>query len=114
MVPSSAGEIILIEFSFSDLSRIKLRPALVICNLDNDELILSQITSNRYSDRRAILISEDDMIYGSLKRIRYIRPGKIFTVHQSIIVSIAGKIIKDLHEKVIKSIIEILNTGLEK
>jgi mRNA interferase MazF len=39
------GDVVVIPFPFSDLTQSKRRPALVIAELEGDDLILCQITS---------------------------------------------------------------------
>ncbi len=39
------GDVVVVPFPFSDLNRAKRRPALVIAELEGDDLILCQITS---------------------------------------------------------------------
>lgn len=39
------GDVVVVPFPFSDLSQSKRRPALVIANLQGNDLILCQITS---------------------------------------------------------------------
>ena len=55
MVPSAAGAIVLVRFPFSDLSQSKLRPAIALADAGRGDWILCQVTSNPYSDTRAIL-----------------------------------------------------------
>ena len=40
-----AGEVVVVPFPFSDLTQTKRRPALVLADLDGDDLILCMITS---------------------------------------------------------------------
>ncbi|AGX43483.1 type II toxin-antitoxin system PemK/MazF family toxin [Clostridium saccharobutylicum] len=70
------GDIVVVPFSFSDLSQSKKRPALVLSDLDGEDLILSQITSQNIYDSYAIEISENDFEKGSLNKISNIRPNK--------------------------------------
>ncbi len=58
MVAPSAGAIVLVRFPFSDLSRSKLRPAVVLAEAGRDDWILCQITSKPYSDARSIQIGD--------------------------------------------------------
>ncbi len=44
------GDVVVIPFPFSDLSQSKRRPALVIAELEGDDLILCQITSQTILD----------------------------------------------------------------
>ena len=62
------GEVVVVPFPFSDLSNSKKRPALVLTNLEGDDLILSQITSQNISDSYSISIETDDIENGSLNR----------------------------------------------
>jgi len=39
------GDVVVVPFTFSDLTQAKRRPALVVSVLEGDDLILSQITS---------------------------------------------------------------------
>jgi len=77
--------VILIPFPFSDLSRTKLRPALVLASTDRDDMILAQITSRPYADARAIKITDQDFLSGTLQVTSYVRPCKLFTAHHSLI-----------------------------
>ncbi len=48
------GDIIVISFPFSDLSGSKKRPALILADLQGDNIILCQITSQQTKDKYAI------------------------------------------------------------
>ena len=54
MGTSSAGSIVLVPFPFADLSKSKLRPAVVLAEVGRGDRILCQITSNPYGDRSAV------------------------------------------------------------
>jgi len=44
------GDVVVVLFPFSDLSQNKRRPALVLAELEGDDLILCQITSQKRGD----------------------------------------------------------------
>ncbi len=92
MVTPSIGTVVLVLFPFSDLSASKLRPALVIASSGRGDWVCIQITSNPYSDPLAIEINDSDFQIGSLNRLSYIRPGKLFTANQSLFRRSVGKI----------------------
>jgi len=50
------GDVVVIPFPFSDLTQAKRRPALVIADLEGDDLILCKITSRLNKDRYAIIM----------------------------------------------------------
>ena len=93
------GDIVVLKFPFSDLSGSKRRPALVIANLDGDDIILCQITSHAKKDNYSITIDESDYINDKLAVNSVLRPNKIFTADKKIILYIACKI---SHEKIKK------------
>jgi len=103
----TAGSVVLIPFPFSDLSRTKLRPAVILATLDKEDCILCQITSQPY-DTHAIELTQQDFSAGSLQRTSYARPGKLFTAHQSLLQREAGKLtvstLNILREQVVKTI----------
>ena len=48
------GDVVVLPFPFSDLSKSKKRPSLVVSNLVGDDLILCQITSESRVDDYSI------------------------------------------------------------
>jgi len=51
-----------------------------------------QITSNPFSDANAIVLSGAAFSTGGLQQESYARPGKLFTAHESLIVSTVGTV----------------------
>ena len=92
MGASAAGQVVLLPFPFSDLTRSKLRPALLLADAGRDDWIACQITSNPYADPHAILLAPEDFTSGGLQRASYARPGKLFTANTSLFASTAGLI----------------------
>jgi mRNA interferase MazF len=82
------GNVVVIPFPFSDLSQSKRRPALVLAVLQGDDLILCQITSKRIKDNYAIPVDENDFESGSLNQESHIRPNRLFTADNHIILLI--------------------------
>ena len=64
------GEVVVMPFPFSDLSRAKRRPALVLAELEGEDRILCQITSQPVRDRDAISLAEVDFEVGGLRQAR--------------------------------------------
>jgi len=75
------GKIYLAKIYFTDLSEYKIRPILVIKELGEDCICL-QLTSQ--VNNNEILISNSDLIQGSLKKESLVVP-KNFTLHKSIL-----------------------------
>lgn len=100
--------IVAIRFPFSDLSRAKLRPALILANVGKGDYLMCQITSKSYADCRAIIIEADDFAIGQLPLTSFARPGKLFTAHESLFQKPLGKINRAKHEAVVRSVCDLL------
>ena len=112
MVTPIARAVVLLAIPFSDLSRSKLRPAIVLAGVDRGDLILCQVTSNPYSDARAVELSEADFHSGSLRRVSYARPGKLFTANQSLLEEQAGILKSAPFSKVVEAAVELLRSDV--
>lgn len=108
MVAPSAASIALLPFPFSDLSRAKLRPAVVLANAGRGDWILCQITSNPYGDPLALRLREDSFQTGSLRVTSYVRPAKLFTANQELIVARAGVLTPVAFDTVLDAVIRVL------
>ncbi len=108
MAIPSKGSIILIPFPFSDLSKSKLRPAVVLAPSGKGDWILCQITSKQYIDQKAVEISDQDYQTGSLRVTSFARPGKLFTANNSLIISEVGKLKENILDSIITAVIKIL------
>ena len=86
------GDVVVIPFPFSDLSQSKRRPALVLAVLQGDDLVLCQITSKSIKDNYAIPVDENDFESGSLNQESNIRPNRLFTADNHIILYRIGNI----------------------
>ena len=102
------GDVVVVPFPFSDLTDAKRRPALILAELDGEDRILCQITSQQLKDRHSIPIDENDFEEGSLRKMSNIRPNRIFTADCKIILYKTGHIKSDKINEVIKTIIDIL------
>ena len=65
MVPHPAGAVVLVRFPFSDLSKTKLRPTVVLADACRGHRILCQVTSKSYGDVRALQLGTVDFAKGS-------------------------------------------------
>jgi len=102
------GNVVVVPFPFSDLTQAKRRPALVIAELEGDDLILCQITSQTIRDSYAVSIDDRDFEAGTLKQKSNVRPNRIFTADRHIILYRAGHLKPDKIDQIIEKIIAIL------
>jgi len=108
MVSPSEGSVVLVRFPFSDLSSSKLRPAVVLASAGRDDWILCQVTSNPYADPTAIKITDGDFETGSLQRVSYARPAKLFTANSSLMETEAGRLNVMVFNNVVNAAVGIL------
>ena len=107
MVTPSVGSGVLVRFPFSDLSASKLRPAIVLASANRNDWILCQITSNPYSDIKAVKIVDSDFATGALMRISYARPSKLFSANTSLMTRVIGDLTKHKQTSIIDAVINI-------
>jgi mRNA interferase MazF len=99
------GDVVVVPFPFSNLSGSKRRPALVLTNLRDDDIIICQITSKQTDDIFAQALKSDDFVSGSLPVDSFIRPLRVFTADKHIVSRKIGQISSERMNKVIDSII---------
>jgi len=80
------------RFSLFGLLKFKKRPALVIGLADFENLIICQITSQKFPSRSAISLRDKDFVSGSLQLDSFIRPDKIYTIEPHLVKETVGKI----------------------
>jgi len=86
------GDVVIVNFPFSDLTGLKKRPALILKKIYGNDLILCQITSRSFYKPEETIIKDEDFQDGSIKRVSYVRFTKLFTGNESIILYKVGKV----------------------
>ena len=86
----AAGQVVVLPFPYSDLTRQKLRPALLLASAGHQDWIACQITSNPFADPLAIELTPASFATGGLRHVSYARPAKLFTAHASLFVAQIG------------------------
>lgn len=103
-------EIVLMPFPYSDLTGSKKRPALIVSNgkvNKSQDRICCLITSNKPED--GVLINKKDFEKGELPFKSWIKPNRIFSISEEIIVKSLCKISEEFHKQIIKSINEYID-----
>lgn len=108
----SEGSVVLVRFPFSDLSSSKLRPAVVLAFAGRDDWILCQVTGNPYTDSEAVQIADRDFETGSLQRVSYARPTKLFTANSSLMEIKVGRLKSAAFSNVVDAVIVILQEAI--
>ncbi|MHB8204768.1 MAG: type II toxin-antitoxin system PemK/MazF family toxin [Desulfomonilaceae bacterium] len=76
------GSVVVVNYFFTDLSGSKRRPAVVVADLEGDDLIICPIVSSR-SDRYSVRVTSQDISGGQLRKDSFIRPNIVNTVDSS-------------------------------
>jgi len=92
------GDIVLLNFPFTDEQTFKRRPALVIQDCNDGDIIVCRITSKIYDSDKDVFI--DNWEKSGLKLPSVIRVHKIATLEKRMVELIMGKIDESLKEKV--------------
>jgi len=106
------GDVVVIPFPFSDLSKSKRRPALVLAGLKGADVILCQITSENVRDEYAIPLRRKDFQEGTINRDSNIRPNRLFTADEGIITYKAGSVKKSALDQAIEKTIALLTGSM--
>ena len=105
MVKPVAGEIVMIPFPRTDSG--KRRPAFVIADLPGADLILCQITGRAHFDGFAVPLDRTDCERGEIDQPCYIRPQRLFSVEQHVILRSVGKVTAEKFDEVFKRVREL-------
>jgi mRNA interferase MazF len=111
VVAPRPGVVVLVRFPFSDLSAVKLRPAVVLAAAGGSDWILCQVTSNPYGDARAVRLSDSDFQEGGLARESYARPAKLFTASNAIFVRAAGRLSEASCRRLIEAVMNVFSSS---
>lgn len=89
------GDIVTVNFPFTDISQTKRRPALVISNdLVNKtgDYLLVQITSQVKNDGLSLPINFEDYVNNPLQLASFVRLHKVFLLNESLIIKKSSEI----------------------
>jgi mRNA interferase MazF len=93
-------DIVLIPFPYTDLTGAKQRPALIISNQKlnkSEDRICCLITSNQPKDGLVI----NDLEKGRLPFKSWVKPQRLFTIHEGIIKKKLSTVTPTFHKKVL-------------
>ncbi|MCF8358357.1 MAG: type II toxin-antitoxin system PemK/MazF family toxin [Prolixibacteraceae bacterium] len=94
----SFGDIVLLKFPFTDDKTFKRRPALVINDLNDGDVIVCRITSQFYETNFDVVIEKWEE--SGLKLPSVIRVHKLATLDKEIVELVLGKVDVSIKEKI--------------
>jgi mRNA interferase MazF len=90
------GDIVLIPVPFTDLSSLKRRPVIVISNnfynQNTTDIVVVAMTSNPAQAEYSFAITSSNLEKGTLNHPGKVRVDKIYTLSQSIVVKVFGRV----------------------
>jgi mRNA interferase MazF len=102
------GDVIVLDFPYSDFSEFKRRPAVVVAELPGSDVIVCQVSSRMRGDENCVSLDDGDFVEGSLKTSSFVRAGFISTVDRSLILYRAGRLRERKICEIKEKLIEIL------
>ena len=104
------GDVVVLEFPFSDLKSYKRRPSLIIKVPQGEDVIICQITAESQKKDVEVPISNNDFIKGSLKRDSYVRIDKITTIKRTRIKYKIGSLKQNKFNEIISKVCDFLKS----
>ena len=90
------GDIVLVPVPFTDLSSTRRRPVIVLSNdaynRSTTDMVVVAMTSNLTQHPHSFILTSADLVSGTLNHPGRVRVDKIYTLSQSIVVKIFGKV----------------------
>ena len=86
------GGVYLAKIYFTDLSDFKIRPVLVLKQIDQDCICLQLTTQLKKLKNHALILTNNDLIDGSLRKDSLVVVPKNFTIHKSILFKKLGSV----------------------
>ena len=84
---------------------------MVLTEISREDFVCCQVTSNPYADPNAVELTEEDFAEGTLKRVSYARPGKLFTANLQLFEGVVDVLEDDLRAEIVNRIVRLLRSG---
>ena len=104
------GDVVVLEFPFSNLMEIKRRPSLILKVPKGGDLIVSQITGSSYEPSLEVSIKNNDFKEGKLKIDSYLRLDKISSIERSLVKYKIGSLKKDKFNEILNKVCDFLKS----
>ncbi len=102
------GEIVVIEFPYSDLKDTKRRPIVILKVPKGEDIIVAQITGTPYERSVEIPLKKEDFKQGNLKRESFVRIDKIASIERSLVKYKVGSLKQEKFNEVLDRICSFL------
>jgi mRNA interferase MazF len=103
------ADVVIVNYPYADLSQTKRRPALVVAEIPGTtDVILCQITTQFKRDADTISLTTDDFAEGSLPSLSNVRPNRLITLSETLVIRRAGRLTPERMQVVTDTIIDIM------
>ena len=85
------GDIFWVRLPLTNMSPGDIRPVLVVADVGMRDWIICRITSSGPTRPNNIAIATQDLETGRLPRNSWVRPGRLFTLHESVFQGLLGR-----------------------
>ncbi|MEK6912946.1 MAG: type II toxin-antitoxin system PemK/MazF family toxin [Nanoarchaeota archaeon] len=102
------GDVVVLDFPFSDLTQFKRRPALVLKVPKGEDLIICQITAKPQEKSVEVPLNSKDFITGGLKKDSYVRIDKITSIKSTRVKYKIGSLKVEKFKEILDSIVSFL------
>ncbi len=107
----AAGSAVRIAFPFTDLTQSKVRPAVVLAAAGRQDWVLVMVTSNPFADERAVVLDAAAFATGSLSRVSFVRPARLFTAHEAVMLSTVAQLTPKSLARVVEAVVAVVRGG---
>lgn len=102
------GDVVIVDFPFSDLSGSKWRPAFVAALTPGTDVVLCQMTSRLGGDRDAIRLDPSDLDSNKLRSPGMVRPSQLFTGGRTLVRARVGAVNAAKRTEITDAIVAVL------
>lgn len=103
----AVGRVVLVYFPYSDLSKLKKRPALIVGLASYGNFVVCQITSKKLPLRSTVSLRASDFVSGRLHLDSFIRPDIIYTLGSNLVEKTVGEITNEKMSAVRQKLAEL-------
>jgi mRNA interferase MazF len=99
-----AGDVVLVNFPFSDHERGKDRPALILGRTVYGGYLVGYISSRKKHLEYAVEVNASDLVEGGLSKTSYIRAEISYVVGPGFVQEKLARVSREVHERVLQSL----------
>ena len=114
-MPYHQRDLLLVPIPFSDLTRRKLRPVVVLSNdrynRDGSDVLVAGITSQLITRDYTVPLDTPELEVGMMKRPSVVRADKVFSIDQRIVVSQFGRVGTGAFDRILNQLSTLIARG---